>query len=292
MSRHVYLNGALLPESEATISIYDGGWLHGAALFETMRAENWTVFRLQDHLRRLHRSAETLLRIVHPEVLPTPAKLRDLLVKNHHADARIRLTVSAGAMLPGAGPSDGGPGLTVLATTAGLDAYPAKLYEQGMHIAVCNFRQSRTDPLASHKTTAMLDRLLALRAAHGVKCAEALWFTTDNYLSEGCISNVFVVKDGTLKTPPLDTPVMPGIARRVVLEVAQRDGLSCREEALTIDDVLDADELLLTNAIMQVMPVIRVESRDIADGRVGPVAKALLKGYRTLVDKECRTDDV
>lgn len=116
---------------------------------------------------------------------------------------------------------------------------------------------------------------------------EAIWFTTGNQLAEGSISNVFVVRGGVLKTPPLDTPVLPGIARWLVLQIASDCGIECEQCPLTIDDLLDADEVLLTNAIMQVMPVVRVEKHDIGQGRVGPIGKRLYREYRNRVQQEC-----
>ena len=116
---------------------------------------------------------------------------------------------------------------------------------------------------------------------------ETLWFTTANRLAEGSISNVFVAQGKTIKTPPLDTPVLPGIARGVVLEMARDLSIETLECPLTIDDVLDADEVFLTNALMQVMPVARIEKHDIKTGRVGTMAKTLLTEYRHRVEKEC-----
>ena len=168
-----------------------------------------------------------------------------------------------------------------------VTSYPHDFYERGVHVAICTFRVSPSDPLAGHKTTSYLPRLLALRDAQQARCVEALWFTTANRLAEGSISNVWIVRDGVLKTPPLDTPVLPGLARGVVLEIAKEIGIETRSCPLTIDDLLDADEVLLSNAIMQVMPVIRVERRDIGTARVGPIAKRLLEEYRRLVRREC-----
>ncbi len=167
-------------------------------------------------------------------------------------------------------------------TKATVDPIPSQ-----RAVMVSTFRQSPDDPIAGHKTTAYLPRLLALREAQHARCMEAIWFTTGNTLAEGSISNVFTVRDDMLSTPPLDTPVLPGIARGVVLELAARLGLKAREAALTIDDLLDADEVFLTNAIMQVMPVVRVEMHDIGKGTVGPVAKRLGEAYREVVRKEC-----
>ena len=98
---------------------------------------------------------------------------------------------------------------------------------------------------------------------------------------------MFIARNGVIKTPPLDTPVLPGIARATVLELAPRAGHAVEETPLSIDDLLDADEVFLTNAILQIMPVIRVERHDIGKGRVGPIARKLLDEYRTLVKKEC-----
>ena len=116
---------------------------------------------------------------------------------------------------------------------------------------------------------------------------ETIWFTTANRLAEGSISNVFIVQGKTLKTPPLDTPVLPGIARSVVMELAGEESMKTQQCPLTIDDLLDADEVFLTNAIMQVMPVTRVEKHDIGSGGVGPVARKLLAAYRERVQQEC-----
>lgn len=288
MNETVYLNGSFVPQTEAVVSAFDGGYLHGAGLFETMRAENGRVFRLVSHLQRLQTSTTQLLRPLKRSELPSERDFCELLERNRLPAARVRLTVSAGSMIER--PHDDGQCLTVCATATRLEPPPARLYEMGVSVAVCKFKQSRTDPIAGHKTTAYLPRLLALRQASHAGCTEALWFTEKNELAEGSISNVFVVSDGVLKTPPLSTPVLPGIARGVLLAIAQDSGIEAREVAVTIDELLDADEVLLTNAIMQVLPVIRVETRDIGNGRVGPVAKRMLDEYQSLVRMECGTE--
>jgi branched-chain amino acid aminotransferase len=282
----VYFNREFLPESEAKVGIDDGGWLHGAGLFETMRAEDGRIFRLESHMERLMCSAEKLLRPIPREDLPSVDDLHGLLERNELKTARVRMTVSAGSMR--IGPEADEAGLNVCVTASKLTAYPSKMYESGIDVIICGFRQSPTDPLVGHKTTAYLPRLLALREAQRARCLEAIWFTTSNQLAEGSISNVFVVSKGVLKTPPLHTPVLPGIARRVVLEIARRVGLEMQECTLTINDLLDADEVFLTNTIMQVMPVVRVEKHTIGDGHVGPLAKRLRKEYVKLVREECR----
>lgn len=281
--RYVHFNGALVPVQEARVPIDDGAWLHGAGLFETVRVEHGRPFRWDVHVRRLQRSAAALLAPVADADLPSGQDVQRLLEKNGLRAARLRLTVSAGSMQ--AAEADKRP--TVCLTATDLVPYDAALYDKGVAVILSPYRQCTTDPLAGHKTACYLPRLLALRRAHNARCQEALWFTEQNHLAEGCISNVLVVREGKLLTPPLDTPVLPGVARAAVLELAQDAGLLCEERRLDINDLLDADEVLLTSTIMLVLPVIRVEKRDIKGAKVGPVAHRLLEAFQQLIKKEC-----
>lgn len=285
MSGIVYLNGEFLDAPNARVSAFDGGWLHGAGLFETMRAESGTVFRLEAHLARLRRSIASLLPHHQQETLPSQSVFSELLNRNDLTSARIRLTVTSG-LAPNPQVQQE-PNLTVCLTAVRLEDYPRECYDNGVQVAICNHRLSATSPIAGHKTTCYLPWLLGLREAQEAHCLEAIWFTTEAQLAEGSISNVFILKDEVLKTPPLDTPVLPGIARAVVLESAEKLGIDARETAMNVDDLLDADEVLLTNAIMQVMPVVRIERRDVGDGRVGSLARRLLDQYREIVKTEC-----
>ena len=285
VTKYIYLNGQFVPEADATVSVYDGGWLHGAGLFETMRAQNGKVFRIESHIDRLKRSAAKILKPVERRDLPARVDFLELLNRNDLSSARVRLTVSAGSLL--SEHEVEAQALTVCVTAAPLPSATAKLYEKGIQVAICNFRQSPSDPIAGHKTTAYLPRLLSLREARKARCMEAIWFTTQNRLAEGSISNVFVVRDGMLKTPSIDTPVLPGIARSVVLGLAGNERIGTEEVYLTIDDLLDADEVFLTNSIMQIVPVIRVEKQEIGPGTVGPITDRLRDAYRELVRKEC-----
>lgn len=285
MTSTVYLNGRFVADADARVSVFDGGFLHGAGLFETMRAENGRVFRLEAHLERLRKSAGRILTPIERVDLPAESVFTELLERAGLPDARVRLTISSGS-LRDAG-DDAPPALTVCATASPLSSYPAELYERGVHVAVCDYRVSTSDPLAGHKALSYLPRLLGMRFAQEKRCLEALWFNTRNQLAEGSISNVFTVRGGVMRTPPLETPILPGITRAVVIDLAERSGVPCEQTSLGIDDLLDADEVFLTNAIMQVMPVIRVERRDIGEGKVGPITRRMIESYRALVSKEC-----
>jgi branched-subunit amino acid aminotransferase/4-amino-4-deoxychorismate lyase len=127
-----------------------------------------------------------------------------------------------------------------------------------------------------------------LKQAHEKKAAEALWFTTDGRLAEGCVSNVFIVKDSTVYTPAANTPILPGIARKTVCEIARNHNIALIEKELSIDDLLSADEVFLTNVIMQVMPVAAIEKHTVGQGKPGEVTKKIAELYDKFVKESCQ----
>ena len=275
----IFLNDKLVDIEEGQIPAADSGFLYGAGLFETMRAYNGIVFRLDDHLSRLFTSAKSL------SIEHTYSKdyLRDavqrVLESNGLADARIRLTLSAGALSR----AQAKPNPTLLITAAKLEPYPAEYYKKGVLVALCPTRQNTSDPTCGHKTTSYLSRMLALKQAHEKRAAEAMWFTTDGRLAEGCISNVFLVKDSKLLTPTTNTPILPGIARKTVCELAIANKIELVEKNLTIDDLLSADEVFITNVIMQVLPVSGIEKHTVGEGKPGTITKKIQDYYNELI---------
>lgn len=285
MKKIAYFNGEFLPEEQCRIGIDDGGFLHGAGLFETMRAEGGQVFLLEQHMSRLCRSASKLLRPIESSMLPTSMNFQELLERHGRPTARIRLTVTAGSMRTASDETE--PRLNVCATVSSLTEYSPKLYEHGVTAVICDYRLSPSDPLAGHKTTCYLPKLMALRTAQAAGCMEALWFTTGNLLAEGSISNVFLVRDGSLLTPSLETPVLPGVVRGAVIKSAQSRGVTVEQRSLTVDDLLDANEVFLTNTMMKVLPVCSVEKHTIADGKVGDMTRVLSDDLNKLIRSEC-----
>jgi branched-subunit amino acid aminotransferase/4-amino-4-deoxychorismate lyase len=154
-----------------------------------------------------------------------------------------------------------------------------------MKVIVSRYKQNPDDPTSRHKTINYFPRLAALQEAQQKNRGEALWFTTTNRLAEGCISNVFLVKDDRLLTPPLDTPVLPGITRKVVLESAREHSLYCEERELFIKDLLDASEVILTNSIMALMPVSSVEAHAVGEEKPGPVYQKLQAWYQDKIEE-------
>ena len=199
MPEKVYLNDKLVEVEQAHLSATDSGFLYGAGLFETMRSQNGVVFRLQDHLDRLCRSAGALS-INHSFDKEYLAEaVSSVLRANDLTEARLRLTLTNGPIAETI--DEHHP--TLLITATRLQHYPPEFYRSGVMVTLCPYRQNPTEPIAGHKTTNYYPRLLALTLARQKRAAEALWFTTDSRLAEGCVSNVFLVKDSILFTPPI-----------------------------------------------------------------------------------------
>jgi branched-chain amino acid aminotransferase len=284
MAKKVFLNDNLIDFDQAHLSASESGFLYGAGLFETMRSRNGIVFRLQDHLDRLFQSA-VALSINHSYEKPYISDaIGKLLQANELSEARLRLILTNGPLTE----SEDQRKPTLLITATEFRPYPAEYYKAGVLVILCPFRQNPTDPTCGHKTTCYYPRLLALHLAQQKGAVEALWFTTDNRLAEGCVSNIFLVKNSVLYTPPVETPVLAGIARKAVRQLAQQQSVDLVEKDLYISDVLDADEAFLTNVIMEVLPVIQVERRTIGDGRVGPVTMKTRESFLRAIDEECR----
>jgi len=286
MSEFVFFNDGLAAAEDARVSIYDAGLLHGVGLFETMRSYQGVIFRLEDHLGRMFRSAEELGFIVTQNREEVAGWLDVLLEANDLRDARIRLTMTRGSLRE---VSEDNPGQSVMfATASAMTPYPPELYRRGMTVVVSDCKQNPTDPTARHKTLNYFSRLVALQEAQKKQAGEAIWMTTNNHLAEGSISNVFLVKDEKVLTPPLDTPVLAGITRKVVLELAEENEIESSEQRLAIQDLLEADEVFLTNSIMELMPVCRIERHAVGKEKPGPVYKRLHELYKQAVEEEIK----
>jgi branched-chain amino acid aminotransferase len=279
----IFLNDGLVNADRAFVLVADGGFLYGAGLFETMRCNNGVVFCLEEHLGRLFASAEKLSIFNSFDKKYISDAVYAVLQANGLTDARLRLTLTGGSVSA----ADEKRKSTLLIAAAKLQGYPEQFYQKGILVVLCPFRQNPDEPTTGHKTTSYFSRMLALQDAHGKGAAEALWFTAGNILAEGCISNVFLVKDSALYTPKLSTPVLAGIARKAVCELAGKQSIKLVEKDLGIDDLLSADEVFLTNVIMKVMPVAGIEKHTVGSGKVGPITKKLQGLFDDYVKERC-----
>jgi branched-chain amino acid aminotransferase len=288
----VWVNGRFVEQGTAQVSAFDAGITHGVGLFETMHACRGRVFRAERHLARLAGSAEALglsrdLRTRALEEAVQACVERSGLASGD-AHARVRLTLTGGdlnlltAAQQGGGEAHADPTIIIHVTRA--TPYPDEMFDRGVGVLIAEPKANPLNPNEGHKTIDYWWRLRALQAAAGAGMGEALVLQVSNHVAGGAVSNLFVVKDGALLTPlargeedrgALPSPVLPGVTRDAVTELADAAGVGTSKRLLTIDDVLDADELFLTNASWGVLPVVNVEKRAIASGAPGEVTRLL-----------------
>jgi len=275
-----WLNGRLVPLSEAALSVSDAGLLHGASAFTTMRAHRGVVFRLGRHLERLLGTVQALGLRTDADEPALRGAVAQTLAANGLAEARVRVTLTPGSV------RDDAP--TTLVTAEALPDYPRAWYERGISAVVTDMPQPTAGPTAGRKTGCYLPRVLGRQQAAAAGADEALWFTADKRLAEACFCNVFLVAGGTVRTPPLATPVLDGIVRHAVLELCDELHLPADADSpLTVQDMLAAEEAFLTASCSGVRPLVRIERHAVGDERPGPITRRLLGAYEELLDREC-----
>jgi branched-chain amino acid aminotransferase group I len=279
--RWVFVNGELVEGAAARVPALDRGLLYGYGLFETMRSYGGHVFRLEQHHQRLCEGA-ALLGLEAPLGLPGLREaIGAVLKRNGLTDASLRLTLTAG-------PSEAvEPSKAQVVLLAGEPTeYPEALYERGMAAVISPIRRNETSPLSRVKSLNYLDNLLAREEAHRQSADEAVLLNSQGFVAEGSASNVFLVRNGVLLTPSVQSGGLPGITRQVVLELAAAAGLEAKETEVEPGDLFEASEAFLTSSLKEVMPLTRLDGRPVGSGRPGPVSERLRRLYRELVVRE------
>ncbi|NWF77673.1 MAG: aminotransferase class IV [Chloroflexi bacterium] len=284
MAEIVYLNGQLVPRSKAKLSPFDHGFLYGYGLFETMRAYNGHIFRLDRHLARLRHSAQSLGLANKLAVFDLEAACLETLKANKLKDARLRLTVSAGEgdMAPDSSTCSNP---TVLVTARNLVPLPPEKYESGFKAALSPLRHNSQSPLSRLKSTCYMENILARMAARAAGCDEAILLNEQGYLAEGSTTNIFLVSKGELITPSLKSGVLPGITRETVLEIARSLNIKTQERQVELKELDEAEEAFVTNSILELMPLTWFENKPIGTGKPGQLTRELLTAYRKLVEE-------
>ncbi len=274
------VNGTVMPAAEARVSILDNGFTFGDSVYETLRTYAGRPFERGRHVKRLRASAARLgFEIPLGDDVLT-RRLDELLARAANPESYIRLIVSRGVgdisydFAKVQGP-------TVVMAVKPWEGYPESQYADGIPVAIVSVR--RNHPLAldpAIKSCNLLNNILAVREAQARGALEAVMLNHRDEVAEGAASNIFVVRAGILRTPPLDSGILAGITREVVLELAGELALPLREEPLSVWDLKSADEAFLTSTTREVVPIRSVDGQDLADGRPGPLTGRLLAAFR------------
>lgn len=281
MTRVVSIDGTLTRPEEATVSVYDRGFLYGDSVFETVRTYAGEPFALDEHMARLSRSAERvgITMPIAPALFAMEVRKAVRAAKNPESYARAMLTRGAGPL--GLDPSAALTPLRVILVEP-LTPPPPSAYRDG--VAVVTVRTERAaDAAHGAKVGNYLGSLLALQKARAAGAHEALILDASGHVLEGTTSNVFLVRGGDLITPPDEAGILPGITRAHLLDIARAERHGVRFASITPADLATADEVFLTSSIREILPVVRVDDRIIAGGAPGPVTRALHAAFRAMV---------
>lgn len=281
MDDMVFLNGRFLPADKAVVSIFDRGFTYGDGLFETMRSYNGMIFALDLHLKRLIDSARLIGIPIGQNKKYLTHHLEKLLEINNltSGNAYIKLIVTRGVDYGRLLPS-GSLKPTIAIITKPLDT-KVELYQQ-KGIGAIFLSNKRSLPYI--KSLNLLPTVAGLIEAKRMKMQEGI-FTDGDKILEGAVTNIFVSDGKGIKTPPIKDGILPGITRRIVIELAKRLCIKITETSLTKNELLRSKEAFLTNSIMGIAPLLRIENKLIGDGKPGALTKRLQQAYKYTVLK-------
>jgi len=282
MSTKVWINGQLFDKLDAKVSVYDHGLLYGDGVFEGIRIYSGKVFKHAEHINRLYESAKAIALTIPLTPSEMTKAVEDTVAANKKVDGYIRLIVTRGAGNLGLDPRKCEPVVIVIVDDISL--YPAELYENGLEVITSSY--IRNHPNATNpriKSLNYLNNILAKIEAIRAGCLEAIMLNHKGEVAECTGDNLFVVKNGTLKTPPPDAGILEGITRNVVIELAKKLGVPFQEATLTRHDVYVADEVFLTGSAAEVIAVTKVDDRVVGAGKQGPVTKRLREAFTKAV---------
>jgi len=277
----IYLNDRFVKKEEAVVSVFDHGFLYGDGVYETIRSYGSRLFMRDQHLARLRRSADAIgLTIPIPEHR-WPSLLHEAMTRNdvghEHADAYLRITISRGAGDIGLDPALC-PTPTVVIMTKPLHPPPLEQYRIGVDLIVARTRRNLPSALSPQiKATNFLNNILAKREAIAAGAFDSILLNWESHLTECTVSNLFFVRAGRLCTPALACGLLDGITRDMVLNLAREAQIPVDEGHFGIEAIHKADECLLTNTSMEVMPVTMVDEHPVGNGTPGPLTQRLHK---------------
>ncbi len=279
-SQKIWLDGEIVDQAEAKVSVFDHGLLYGDGVFEGIRFYNGRVFRLEEHVERLFLSAKAILL----KMLWTESEVcdivRDTIRANGLVDGYVRLVVTRGS---------GGLGLnpylcpkpSMFCIAASIQLYPEEYYAKGLELVTCSTRRPSHATLSPQiKSLNYLNNIMAKAECVQAGAMEGLMLNDEGTVAECTGDTIFIVKNGVVITPKITDGALDGITRAVIFELCERLEIEIIEDTITRYDVYTADESFLTGTAAEVIPVVKVDDRSIGDGMPGEVFKELLTAFR------------
>jgi len=275
----VWVDGRLYDKADAKISVYDHGLLYGDGVFEGIRAYNGRIFEMDAHLERLWISAKAIRLTIPLSREQVVAAMEETVRANNFRDCYIRLVVTRGAGDLGIDPRKSvRPTVFIIADQ--IAVYPREVYEKGIAVITSSVIRNHPNALSARiKSLNYLNNVLAKLEANDAGVSEAIMLNHEGNVAEATVENVFIVRRGEVQTPTPSDGILEGVTRKVMLELCRRMKVPCVEKILQRHDLYAADEFFLTGTGAEVMPVTRIDGREIGDGKVGPVTKRLIEAF-------------
>ena len=280
----VFVDGKFVDEKKAVVSVFDHGLLYGDGVFEGIRAYNGRVFKLSEHVDRLFYSAKAILLKIPMSHRAICEAVRAACKRNKIRDGYIRLVVTRGAGTLGLDPNRcSNPQVIIIADK--IQLYPETFYKKGLEIVTVPTTRNHTNAVnPAIKSLNYLNNILAKIEAINAGCVEAIMLNSQGFVAECTGDNVFMLKGGELLTPPLAAGALYGITRSVAIELAESLGIKAKEPNLTRYDLYNADEVFITGTAAEVVPVVKIDGRQIGSGKPGKLTKKLIKAYQDLTN--------
>ncbi|WP_299468410.1 branched-chain-amino-acid transaminase [uncultured Gimesia sp.] len=282
MSLQIYIDGKLLPKEEAKISVFDHGLLYGDGVFEGIRVYHHKVFLMQEHIDRLYESA-LAIRLEIPLSKPEMIKaINETVAANKIENGYVRLVVTRGAGSLGLDiRRTSNPQVIIIADNISL--YDPQLYVDGLKIITAATIRNHPAALSSRvKSLNYLNNIMAKIEGTDAGCIEALMLNHKGEVAECTGDNIFIIKNGIVKTPPIDAGILEGITRNAVIKLAEQSGIAVEQSSFMRHDIFVADECFLTGSAAEVIPVVALDGRTIGNGKPGPITKDLNEKFKQL----------
>ena len=282
----IYIDGEYFDKKNAKISVFDHGLLYGDGIFEGIRFYEGRVFKLKEHIQRLFISAKALLLEIEMTQDEMEEAVCETIRKNGLTDGYVRLLVTRGVGTLGLSPFACDKS-TVIIIADSISLYPDEKYKEGLKLITCSTR--RTAPAAlspSVKSLNYLNNVMAKVEAIFTDAEEGLMLNEQGFVAECTGDNIFVVRDGKIKTPPSSAGALPGITREVIFQIAENLGVGIEESQMTRYDIYAADECFLTGTAAEVIAAVSLDRRLIGNGKPGPITEKFIESFRNIVGQE------
>lgn len=281
----LFIDGKIVPQEKAVISVFDRGLFYGDGVFESLRTHSGKPFLLDEHLKRLIKGGETLKLRLPYSIKQLKQAVLKTIAANKFEESYIKIIITRGRSKGhGLDPRKVAGKATLIIIVEKQKAFPQKIFTSGWKVIISSIKKADV-PSSKIKSLNYLDSILAKTEANKAGANEAILLDEKGNIAEGTISNIFIVKHGVIYTPSADSPILPGLTRKLAIKLARQSAFKVTEKMITPKELYTADECFITFSGAGVVPVTRVWNKKIGNGKCGPITASLISLYNAETKK-------